>query len=168
MADSRFREAVILLTHHAHNSLGLVLNRPLPNTLREITDKLDLEIDQDWPLYWGGPVATSTVWLLHDRGWQHPASIPVDRNWSVLSHVSMFQQFVESSLPLDFRIFMGCSSWAPEQLRAELEGEPPWSQRNSWLILEEPDTDLVLDPDPEGQWTRAIEQSVKVAAQQCL
>lgn len=168
LPDPRFRESVIMITHHHSQSIGLVLNKPLPNTLREITDKLNIELDQDQPLYWGGPMATTTVWMLHDRGWHHPHSMEISQDWSVLSHVSMFQQFVDQSLPLYFRIFMGCSSWAPEQLVSEIQGDPPWSQRHSWLTLRRPQTSWVLDPDPDQHWLRTVDLSVKSAALQCL
>lgn len=168
MADTRFRESVIMLTHHRQHSVGFVLNKPTETGLREIVAPLGINLIRDWPVYWGGPVAASTVWILHDSGWQHPHSVAITDQWMMLSHVTMFDQFVDLSLPLHFRIFIGCASWAPEQLMMEIQGEPPWSPDTSWLTLKDPDQEMVLREDVDSHWSEATDQCVRAFTDQCL
>ena len=42
--------------------LGLIINRPLPHSVREVVN----EIKVDAPIFFGGPVLTEAVFLLHN------------------------------------------------------------------------------------------------------
>ena len=168
MIDSRFSNSVILITHHAASSLGFCINKSLSHTLSEIIAEYNLDIPIDPMIYWGGPVSQNTVWMIHDNSWSHPSSLKIDDTWNVISHATMFNDFCNDNIPEQFRIVMGCASWAPEQLNSELRGDPPWSSNHSWLVLKEPDPGLISNIDPTDLWKVSTDLSLKQSVSQLM
>lgn len=168
MSDTRFTNSVVMLAHHQDTSIGFCVNKPLKHTFKDIISELDIDVTIDPTIFWGGPVSQSTVWMLHDNSWNHPASISIDENWNMLSHITMFNQFNDSNKPDNFKIVMGCSSWAPDQLESELRGDPPWSQNHSWLVLKKPNPSLLIDIDTADLWKVATDLCVKQSVAQLM
>ena len=168
MADSRFTQSVVVLTHHRDTSLGFCINKPVKHSLREIVSELDIDISFDPTVFWGGPVNQSTVWMLHDNSWAHPASIAIDEHWNMLSHITMFDNFSDGYKPEYFKIIMGCSSWAPEQLESEMRGDLPWSQNHSWLILRSPPLSLLTEIDSVDLWKVSTDLCLKQSVSQLM
>ena len=126
LPDSNFSKTVVLILQHDENgSLGVVLNRPSGNTLREIWEQVaDSPCEIEQPLYMGGPL-TGPVIAVH-------------------THEQLSQQQVNSSLFFSMqredlrdlvasgdhvlRVFSGYSGWGEGQLEQELE-------TGSWLTL---------------------------------
>lgn len=156
LPDPRFDRTVIMLTYNNHRgSFGLCLNRQTEHTVNEILTPLDISLPLDHPLYWGGPVNPTTVWMLHDTGWSVDATVPVDERWSITSNTSMFEKLSRGDWPGRFRVFFGHSSWAPGQLQQELTGGETWNHNHSWLTIKDPDPIWLNDCDPEQLWTTA-------------
>ena len=64
LCDYIFGRSVILLVDHTQDgSMGLVLNKPLPISLNDIIN--GLELAEDIPLYQGGPISMDTLFYLH-------------------------------------------------------------------------------------------------------
>lgn len=168
MSDSRFAKSVVMLTHHSDTSLGFCINKPLKHSFKEVIRELDIDLTFDPTVFWGGPVNQSTVWMLHDNSWTHPASIQINETWNMISHITMFNNFNDDYKPAHFKIIMGCSSWAPDQLESELRGDPPWSQNHSWLVLKDPSPSLLTDIDGEDLWKVTTDLCVKQSVSQLM
>jgi len=167
--DRRFEKTVMLITHHnSRGAFALCLNRETEHTVNDILEPLELQLNCNVPLYWGGPVNPNTIWMLHDNSWQIENSLPVDNNWSVTSHTEMFEKMIDGEIPSRFRIFYGHAAWAPGQLEGELKGEEPWSQEHSWLVVNNPDPDWVIDMDIEHMWTSGCSISGQQAVESWL
>ena len=70
MPDPRFNQSVMFITHYnSRGAYALCMNKPTEHTLNTIVEPLGLKFKIDHPLYWGGPVSLSTVWMLHDSDW---------------------------------------------------------------------------------------------------
>lgn len=168
MRDPRFHKSVILITHHhKQGSYGLCLNRPTHNTVQDLLNEADIDLDIDFelrmPLYWGGPVQPNTVWMIHDSDWSSDNTIPVNEHWSMTSHSNMFYQLAEQNFPKYFRIFHGYSGWGPNQLEMELRSQGPWEDHSSWLTVSQIDPKLVLEQDESQLWSTTVELSAKQA-----
>jgi putative transcriptional regulator len=158
--DPRFSQAVILMAHSSDDGdWGLCLNRSMGVTVTEMLATASLTVDIDQELYWGGPVSQGVIWMLHDSGWQMPQTIDLTDQWSMTSHRDMFNWITERGAPLHWRMFSGFSAWAPGQLAAEMQGEPPWTQSSSWLICQGFDPQWAFDQDDEDLWRCAISLS---------
>jgi putative transcriptional regulator len=156
MRDARFTNAVIMITEHTTDgTMGLCLNRPLSHYLHEVVEIKDLDMPLDLPLYWGGPVGTHMLCMMHDSQWSMANTRPVNQHWSVTSHPAMFHRMAAGDKPTYFRTFVGYTGWASGQLAGELTGRPPWTHEHSWLVVNDPDLDLVYDTDEQDIWHRA-------------
>ncbi len=157
MKDPRFNKSVILLTRaNDHRSQGFVLNKRTNHGVNHLIDDTGLTLDQNYPLYWGGPVSPNTVWMLHDAGWGLEQTIPINDEWSMTSHRNMFEALKIGHTPSRFRILYGFAGWGSDQLENEIRGEYPWTQNSSWLILHNPDPNWIVDRDADDLWTDAI------------
>ena len=165
LPDPRFDRTVIVLTYNnSRGSFGLCMNRRSEHTVNEILKPLDIVLDQDQPMYWGGPVNPTTVWMLHDSDWSIDNTVPIDEHWSLTSSTSMFDKISSAGYPKRFRIFFGHSSWGPGQLIRELQGEEPWHHEHSWLTVKDPDPLWLIDCDPGNLWTT----SCSICSQQAV
>lgn len=169
MPDSRFRKSVIMLTHDtANGSFGLCLNKPSEHLVTDIIQEIVPDMVLDVPLYWGGPVHPTTIWMLHDSDWETEYTIRVNDHWSITSNESMFHHMADHDYPKHFRIFFGYCNWAPMQLRKELDGVPPWNVNNSWLIARDPDKDWLMDLAEDELWASAASLSGTQAVAQWM
>ena len=157
MRDSRFRGSAILITYHdLDGSLGLCLNKPTSYTLDKITEEVGLDRPLNFPMYWGGPVNPGTIWMLHSPEWRLANTIDVNEGWSLTSNEQMFWAAQEADLPRYFRFFHGFCSWTSQQLDSELQGIEPWSHNSSWLTVEQPDAETLIEMPVEHLWQHCL------------
>lgn len=166
-ADYRFARAVIMVTHASiQGSYGLVLNRLGDLNVKELVQDHSLRDAPllDIPIYWGGPVQSNTIWMLHAAEWSVPATMEINADWSLTSHSDMFQAQAAGEGPEWYRVFHGFSGWRPGQLERELGGLPPYSAQHSWLTIKQPPAEWLQDQPPETLWL----DSVALAAHQAV
>jgi putative transcriptional regulator len=169
MRDHRFRQTALLLTYHdLDGSLAICLNRPTTHSLDKISEEVGLDQQLNFPLYWGGPVNPGTVWMLHSTEWQIDNTVEVNQQWSLTSNEQMFWAAQEGDLPRYFRFFHGFCSWTSQQLDHELEGRPPWTHQSSWLTVEQPDAETLLEIPLEHVWQHCLTVSSQQAVSSWL
>ena len=162
--DLRFRKTVLMLTHeHEAGTIALCVNRPTAHSLKDLARDLDLEVNINFPLYWGGPVAHGTIWMLHTAEWQCNDSIAISDEWSMTSNEEMFHLLADGDCPRNFRVMFGYCSWAPGQLAAEMRGAAPWTHQSSWLTVNNPGPEWLLEQPTELLWERSTELCGKQA-----
>lgn len=159
IASSHFAKSVILLTtQRTGGHFGLCINKPSEHRLSDLSLELDCDLPQDYPLYWGGPVGTQTIWMLHSSSWSIDPTIEINQHWSMTSHKTMFYHLADRDCPEHFILTFGFCGWAQGQLEAELKGLPPYTVDSSWLTWHQPDHQL-LSVDPQELWRVSCEQS---------
>lgn len=167
--DSRFAESVLLITErHPQGTQALCLNRSSGHTVNEIIRPLNLELKEDLVLYWGGPVMTNTVWMLHSADWAMDNTISIDSRWSMTSNMEMFNRIIDGHRPEQFRIMLGISSWAPNQLEQEFKGLNGWDSGSSWLVAKSPDPEGLFIYKPTRLWRHCCELSGNQAIESWL
>lgn len=176
--DARFRQSVLMLTHTNNSgSFALCVNKPSQYTVQDLVTQastelnVDLEIDCDlnFPLYWGGPVSSSTIWMLHSSDW-HLDNITanIDNDWSMTSNINMFYHLADGDVPREFRIMYGYCSWSPGQLAAELTGNPPWRPEHAWLVARNLGPDWLFNQPVESMWENCTTLSAHQAVDSWL
>jgi putative transcriptional regulator len=140
LLDPNFKRSVILVTEHGDDgALGLVLNRPAETTVSDAVPPLAHLVEDDEPVYVGGPVEQGAVVVLAEF------DDPVESASTIFENVG----FVAGDADLDdistaitrARVFAGYAGWGAGQLDAELDAE-------GWII--EPAThDDVFGPADE-------------------
>ena len=158
IVDSRFSKTVLLLTHYSEiGALALCVNRSTEHKINEILKELDIQLDNNIPLFWGGPVSPNTIWMLHSKDWKVETTIEINDDWNLTSHVSMFHHLADGDTPNHYRVFFGQASWGPGQLMGELEGDPPWSKQHSWLTVHNPKPDWLIQTEPRNLWIESTQ-----------
>ncbi len=160
MIDPRFRKAVLLITYDGlHGTQALCLNKETSTSVNTLIKPLGRELDPDQPLFWGGPVATTTLWMLHDKGWECDNTLEVNDDWAVSSSTSMFAELGNTGGPHRARFYLGLANWAPGQLEMELSGDQPFQPESSWLTADAPHPDVLFNVEPTDLWNWACELS---------
>jgi putative transcriptional regulator len=152
LADPRFSETVVLVVRTPElQTVGVILNRPLPLKLPQLLDDESLSKNYRGPVFFGGPVMERTLVALF-----RSAQAPEASAFHVLDDVylSIHPANVEHllrSTRTDYRIYAGFSGWAPQQLESEIE-------RGDWQVLPA-SAELLFRADTAGLWEELLERT---------
>jgi putative transcriptional regulator len=153
MGDPRFAETVILLVRHDKTgALGIVINRPVEErSLASLMEELGQK-DQDSHgtvrIFAGGPVESSTGFVIHSAEYRRSSTMAVDEHVSVTSSPQILRDMGHGAGPAKALVAFGYAGWEPGQLEDEM------AQR-SWFTEPE-DPKLLFDTDPGIVWKEAL------------
>ena len=149
MDDPNFTRSVVLLTEHGEGgTLGFVINHPSLLVVKDLISDFE---GADFPVYYGGPVATDTLHFIHrcpDKiidGEEVGKGIYWGGNFEALK--ALIAQDAISNTEVKF--FVGYSGWGVEQLKSEMEG-------NTWIVSDQYDSDIVFSDSEEQLWRDVI------------
>ncbi len=155
--DPNFKRAVALIVEHTEKgAMGFIINRPLQTPLASVIEYKSVEIPENIPVWYGGPVATGNGVILHTppvtpKPSQSPAQIVMSASDDSLDQliVQSEQLFgaiedragATSAVPAmndltgptgtaelyPFRFIVGYSGWGAGQLEEEIR-EGIWLQ----------------------------------------
>lgn len=141
LPDGNFARTLVYLKEHSdEGSLGLILNRPLGQTLSQLMPGAEFpESLADLPMFFGGPAQADQFLLCLFR--VHPGShrFSCDLNPD--------REAIQAALNDPFchlRAFIGYAGWTAGQLRGELSGR-------DWLWTPSDEVMISLTPTP-GLW----------------
>ncbi|MBV8032108.1 MAG: YqgE/AlgH family protein [Betaproteobacteria bacterium] len=151
LPDPRFRNTVVLVTQtRDFQTVGVILNRPLQATLRELRPDMPAEA-YSGRLFYGGPVMERVLLALFRSESTPPAAaFHVLRNVYLSMHPAVVEPLVARPTA-GLRLFAGFSGWAPRQLESELKGE-------SWYLLPATE-DVVFREDTSRLWEELVERA---------
>ena len=148
LMDPNFIRTVVLVgEHNEDGALGVILNRPSETAVAEAVPDLADLVDDDDPVYMGGPVQLSAVLVLAEFDASGAASQIVVGNVGFLAVDD--DERVTTGVTRA-RVFAGYAGWGPGQLETELE-------RDDWIIEGGRPSD-VFDDDPPSLWSRALDR----------
>jgi putative transcriptional regulator len=138
---------VYILEHHAEGAIGLVLNRPLPDS--SITG-LEAWFEVASPpavLFAGGPVELEALVAIGQVDSPSPAA------WSEVGNgvgtLDLALDPADAGTTISsLRIFSGYSGWGPGQLEAEMSA-------GAWIVVAAEPDDL-FGADPDGLWRTVL------------
>ncbi len=146
LLDPNFLHTVVLVVDHdEEGALGLILNRPLPLTLAQVSHEGGMEFQgsEEATAWRGGPVDPQRGILLVQGGLPEEEDTVVD-----LTHFVSHRKDLLESLLTDpmarYRLFLGYAGWGPGQLDQELD-------HGAWIRLPVV-SEWLLHPDPSGLW----------------
>ncbi|MDX6641440.1 MAG: putative transcriptional regulator [Solirubrobacteraceae bacterium] len=145
LVDPNFARTVVLVAEHTdEGALGVVLNRPSDATVGEVVPDLSSLVDEEEPVFAGGPVQTGGVMVLAEFEDPADAALPVDGE---LGFVAL-EADIDAVPAGRARAFAGHAGWGAGQLDAELAEE-------AWFVAPFEREDAFAD-DPEELWSRAL------------
>jgi len=129
LIDSFFKRSVVLMAIHneKEGSLGFIINKPIKNVY--LSDVVKIFKDAtDWPIFFGGPVQTSSLFYIHTLGDLVDNSKEITDGIYFGGDFEIIKDLVikNEASSKDIKFFLGYSGWGQGQLEDEL-------LRNSWL-----------------------------------
>jgi putative transcriptional regulator len=158
MGDGTFAGTVVYLCEHTEKgALGLVINKPIDITLKNLFEKVELSLEREdlvaAPVYFGGPVQTERGFVLHeptgaDAESGYNSSLKIEGGLEMTTSKDVLEALANGAGPKKVLVTLGYSGWAAGQLEDEI-------QRNGWLTVEA-DLDVVFDVPPEDRYDAAM------------
>lgn len=156
MQDPRFERSVILVcAHSAEGTMGLVVNRPLPEIdFPQLLDQLGIDSGagtRDIPVGFGGPVEPGRGFVLHRIPQGSDASegsMRIGKDLAMTTTRDILEDFAVGLGPQPAILALGYAGWGPGQLDDEI-------LRNGWLTSDCGD-DIIFGADNDGKWVAAL------------
>lgn len=147
LEDPNFNQSVVLLVYHSQEgAVGLVLNRPADNTVKDLWEQVgETPCEIERPVNVGGPVAGPLMAVHTDR---RLADMEIMPGLYLAQQRENLEQLLRQE-DRQFRVFIGHSGWAGGQLEHELK-------EGAWLTA--PATIENVFADYTELWKRVAQQ----------
>src|SRR5690606_8554682 len=140
--------------HNEDGAMGIVINRPLEITLREILEQLQMDTPlHDEFVYAGGPVLTDRGVVLHRSGGQWQSTLAITDSISLTTSRDILTSFAGLDAPQEKLVALGYAGWGAGQLEHEIA-------YNFWLTC--PASEEILFHTPQAQKFHAALASLGV------
>ena len=151
MGDPRFERSVIFLCVHSdHGSMGLIVNKPVPDlSFVNLLDQLGIpDAGGGCPIHFGGPMEGSRGFVLHSPAVESAGTMEVSAVFGMTTTPDILRAISRGRGPEHAMLALGYAGWGPGQLEGEI-------RRNDWLVCDAT-PGLVFDTDNGAKWTHAI------------
>ena len=147
LVDPNFSRTVVLIGAHSdEGAMGVVLNRPSELTVGEAVPQLERAVDEQEPVYVGGPVRPGAVVFLAEFLDPAPAGLLVIGRIGFPSPDADIEELTEATARA--RVFAGYAGWGEGQLEAEIE-------HGDWIAEPALPEDVFTDL-PTELWSRVL------------
>jgi len=125
LLDPNFFKSILFISAHSEEqgSLGVILNRPLGQTLGELDSSFQNKIFSEVPVFEGGPVEKDKLIVAAWEWLESPSSFKLYFGIDLEKAESLRTE----NNSIEIACFVGHSGWSPGQLEDELE-------ENAWLV----------------------------------
>ncbi len=157
MGGDTFAGTVVYLCEHTEKgALGLVINKPIDITLKNLFEKVELPLERDdlaqTPVYFGGPVQTERGFVLHEHqeteDSQYSSSLKIPGGLEMTTSKDVLEALSNGAGPKKILVTLGYSGWGAGQLEDEMG-------RNSWInVAAAPD--IIFDTPVEQRYDKAL------------
>jgi putative transcriptional regulator len=147
LEDPNFLRTVVLVGMHSEEgALGLVLNRPSTTTVASAVPQLEELVEDEEPVYVGGPVQSSSIVTLAEFVDPSPAGLLVLGRIGLPAPDASLEDLLAATSRR--RVYAGYAGWGEGQLDAELD-------RGDW-IPQDALPDDVFSAQPEELWSSLL------------
>jgi putative transcriptional regulator len=158
MGDGTFAGTVVYLCEHTEKgALGLVINKPIDITLKNLFEKVELSLEREdlvaAPVYFGGPVQTERGFVLHeptgaDAESGYNSSLKIEGGLEMTTSKDVLEALSHGAGPRKVLVTLGYSGWSPGQIEDEIA-------RNGWLTVGAVPS-IIFDTPIEQRYERAL------------
>lgn len=133
MADPFFAKSLTYVCeHNEQGALGIVVNRPITLTLKELFAQISLPLHaselEDVPVHFGGPVQTDRGFVLHEPKGEWQSTLHINDKVGLTTSKDILQAVGEGQGPQKLLVTLGYAGWSQGQLEEELS-------QNAWLTV---------------------------------
>ena len=161
MGDGTFAGTVVYLCEHTDKgALGLVINKPIDITLKNLFEKVELSLDREdlaeAPVYFGGPVQTERGFVLHEpsppaedgEDGAYNSSLKVEGGLEMTTSKDVLEAMAAGSGPKRVLVTLGYSGWGAGQLEDEIK-------KNGWITVEA-EPHVIFDTPVDQRYDKAL------------
>ena len=154
LLDPNFARTVVLVTQAEDAStVGVILNRPLPEKLAEFLPGEPTAANYKDRVYQGGPVMRRVLLAVFRAGTAPAApAFPVLKGVFMTMHPDNIKALLADPAR-SYRVYAGFSGWAPRQLESEFV-------RDGWYVLPA-DAATIFRKDTEGMWEELMRKATR-------
>lgn len=142
LQDTMFAGSLTYMFEHSEQgAAGLVVNKSLDMSMREIFSQLDMPTDNgkaDDPIMAGGPVSSHQGFVIHNAG-EWSQTLAVEDGMCISTSLDILRALAVDKGPAEAVIALGYAGWGPGQLEQEIAD-------NAWLTLEANPKDIFSAP----------------------
>ena len=133
MTDPMFAKSLTYVCeHNEQGALGIVVNRPISLTLRELFAQIQLPLNptelENLPVHFGGPVQTDRGFVLHEPVGEWHSTLLVNDRVGMTTSKDILEAVGLGKGPKKILVSLGYAGWAQGQLEHELS-------QNAWLSV---------------------------------
>ena len=152
MADPFFaRTVTYLCQHNEEGALGIIINRPLQLTLKEIIEQMDIEFHNDalsdLPVYFGGPVQPDRGFVLHEPVGEWKSTLKISDSLWLTTSRDILEAISRGDGPHQVLLALGYAGWGEGQLEREIV-------ENAWLNAEA-EQSIIFNLPASHRWKAA-------------
>lgn len=147
--DPNFQRSVILIAEYSETgTLGFVLNQKSDLLLSDLLPQLE---HADFPVFFGGPVGTDTLHILHrcydkmNEGEEIAPGIYYGAHMETLRILAANNELNADEV----KFFIGYSGWGENQLMDEIKD-------NTWIVSDKFHQDLIFSVNEEELWREVM------------
>ena len=160
MGDGTFAGTVVYLCEHTEKgALGLVINKPIDITLKNLFEKVELSLDREdlagAPVYFGGPVQTERGFVLHEplgaegaAAGGYNSSLKIEGGLEMTTSKDVLEALASGAGPKRVLVTLGYSGWAAGQLEDEMSN-------NGWINVEA-EPGIIFDTPVGERYVKAL------------
>jgi len=164
MPDWRFKKTVVYMWRHdVSGAAGVIINKKCNHPdFKHVCFEggVKLKDDMNLPVYYGGPVLTNLVGILHTKDVQLGSSNSDKQPLAFTLDKKMLDIIAQGGGPKKKIITLGMANWESNQLEEEIEANPPRKKTGSWLVVPY-DENLVFGPQREDMWEMCVSKAVE-------
>ena len=153
LADPFFSKTLTYICEHSdQGALGLVVNKPIDLTLKDLLDQLDISSDNQairgLPIMFGGPIQLDRGFVLHQPVGDWQSTMTVNDEVGLTTSLDILRAIASGESPKQLLVALGYSGWAPGQIEHELS-------QNAWLTVPASAT-IIFELPAEERLTAAM------------
>jgi putative transcriptional regulator len=147
LEDPNFARSVVLIgLHSEEGALGLVLNKPSTSSVANAVPQLEEMVEDDEPVFVGGPVQTSSIVMLAEFVDPEPAGLIVLGRIGLPAPDAKLEDLAAATSRR--RIYAGYAGWGEGQLDSEID-------RGDWIAHDALPDDVFCE-QPEQLWSSTL------------
>ena len=146
-----FRAVAYVCEHNEDGAIGIIINQPTENQIKDILDQVNIECSHDdfkeQPVLFGGPLQTERGFIIHRPEGQWRSTLESSSHVHITTSKDILEALAEGKGPTEAIVALGCAGWGAGQLDEEI-------LNNAWLVCPADDTILFKTPFNE-RWRAA-------------
>lgn len=118
------QHAVIIVVKNTEEiSLGLQINRPILTTdLSTICEQLELFVDRDDSIFFGGKLQSNKIHVIHSLDWTGITTVKLNQHVGLTNDLSVLAAIAQEQGPEHFRACAGFWGWDGGDLEQQIQG----------------------------------------------